>query len=129
MEKRQLGKNKYSIRYSRAFKLRVCEAYLQSSLTKREIWKKFTGNKEEHGSLLKWLRELGYEKYDQKPIFAIEMKNKEAATEPFSEDTIALQQKIKLLERQLEEEKLKSLAYSTMIDIAEKELKISIRKK
>jgi transposase-like protein len=41
----------------------------------------------------------------------------------------ALQQKIAALEKQLEWEKLRSEALNTMIDIAEKDLHISIRKK
>jgi transposase len=40
-----------------------------------------------------------------------------------------LQQRIKELEKALEEERLKRIGYQTMIDIAEKELKIDIRKK
>ena len=40
-----------------------------------------------------------------------------------------LQVRIKELEKALEYEKLRSLAYSTMIDIAEKEFNIPIRKK
>lgn len=40
-----------------------------------------------------------------------------------------LQAKIKRLERELEDAQLKAEAYSKMIDIAERELKISIRKK
>jgi hypothetical protein len=40
-----------------------------------------------------------------------------------------LKARIRQLERQLEDEQLRSEAYNRMIDIAEKELKISIRKK
>ncbi len=40
-----------------------------------------------------------------------------------------LEQKLKILEKELEHEKLRTRALNTMIDIAEKELKISIRKK
>ena len=40
-----------------------------------------------------------------------------------------LQVRIKEFEKALEYEKLRSLAYSTMIDIAEKEFNIPIRKK
>jgi hypothetical protein len=40
-----------------------------------------------------------------------------------------LEARIKQLERQLEDSQLKEEAYRRMIDIAEKELKISIRKK
>ena len=130
MEKKQLGKNKYSNRYSQSFKIKVCEAYLGSNFTKREIWEQYTGHKQEHGSLLKWLRELGYEKYEQKPIFVPTMKNNvQDLNAGQQDDAASLKQKVQLLEKQLEDEKLKSFVYSTMIDVAEKELKISIRKK
>ncbi len=40
-----------------------------------------------------------------------------------------MKRKIKELEKALEDAELKAFAYSTMIDVAEEELKISIRKK
>ncbi|GGE49119.1 hypothetical protein GCM10011413_14060 [Pedobacter psychrotolerans] len=40
-----------------------------------------------------------------------------------------LKARIKALERQLEDEQLRAEAYSRMIDIAESELKVPIRKK
>ena len=42
---------------------------------------------------------------------------------------VALLEKIKLLELRLEEEKLKTEMYSRMVEIAEKDLNIPIRKK
>ena len=45
------------------------------------------------------------------------------------EDQSALEKKIAVLEKQLEWEKLKSHALDTMITVAERELKIDIRKK
>ena len=47
---------------------------------------------------------------------------------PVSEQA-ALLEKIKLLELKLEEEKLRSEMYSRMVEIAEKDLNIPIRKK
>jgi hypothetical protein len=44
-------------------------------------------------------------------------------------DREALKKRIKELERLLEDERLKSEAYNRMIELTEKELKISIRKK
>ena len=44
-------------------------------------------------------------------------------------DIADLQKKIRELERQLEDEKLRSEAYARMIEKAEEELKISIKKK
>lgn len=53
---------------------------------------------------------------------------KKLTSEQF-QSTAALQQKIAALEKQLEWEKLRSEALDTMINIAEKDLNISIRKK
>lgn len=44
-------------------------------------------------------------------------------------DNKKLEQRIKELEKQLEQAKMKNIALDTMIDVAETELKISIRKK
>ena len=54
-------------------------------------------------------------------------KSKKQKT-PVSEQT-ALLEKIKLLELKLEEEKLRSEMFSRMVEIAEKDLNIPIRKK
>lgn len=50
-------------------------------------------------------------------------------SEQHSEEQQALQQKIALLEKQLQWEKLRADALDTMINVAEKQLNISIRKK
>lgn len=39
---------------------KIIQELLCSRSTKVEIWEKYTGKKEEHGRLLKWMRELGY---------------------------------------------------------------------
>lgn len=51
----------------------IIEDFLSSGLTKREIWYKYTGQVEEHGQLLCWMRKLGYE------VSAQEIKTKLAA--------------------------------------------------
>jgi transposase-like protein len=53
-------------------------------------------------------------------------KNQPAAS---SDEVIAMQEKIALLEKQLEWEKMHAEALDTMINVAEKQLNISIRKK
>lgn len=55
-------------------------------------------------------------------------KKSKKQKKPVSEQT-ALLEKIKLLELKLEEEKLRSEMYSRMVEIAEKDLNIPIRKK
>ena len=49
--------------------------------TKRDIWEKYTGQVEEHGQLLRWMRKLGYtgDLPNRRPNFAstsIQMKKK-----------------------------------------------------
>jgi transposase len=53
----------------------------------------------------------------------------EEMTEEEKDKLKALERRVKELERQLEDERLRSLGYSTMIDVAEEELGVSIRKK
>ena len=113
----------------------IIEDYLQSGLTKQAIWKKYVGYEEEHGSLLRWMRKLGYI-HDSKQKDAIFVFEKASMNKPpkskdsnsFSEHT-RLEQRILELEKQLQESELKTLAYQTMIDVAERELNISIKKK
>ena len=38
----------------------MIKEYLTGHYTKIELWKKYTGQDEEHGQLLKWMRILGY---------------------------------------------------------------------
>ena len=47
--------------FSTSEKEYILQDLISSGKTKREIWEKYTGQKEEHGNLLKWMRELGYD--------------------------------------------------------------------
>ena len=55
----------------------IIEEYLSSGYSKQEIWEKYTGKKEEHGRLLRWMRQLGYStgEIQRRPNFAF-MKRK-----------------------------------------------------
>jgi transposase-like protein len=116
-------------------KIFIVEDYLKSGLTKREIWKKYTGLSQEHGQLLQWMRKFGFDKRNTEKshnfeINTNEMKKKLDSTnsaESFEE--LQLKNRIKELEQQLKEAEMKAIAYSTMVDIAEKEFNIPIRKK
>ena len=111
----------------------IIQEMLSSNLTKREIWMKYTGQREEHGCLLKWMRQLGYIKGRR---FTFDENNnlmtKKKSTLKKSEEPIEIFQlktRISELEEQVKDAEMKALAFSTMVYIAEKELKISIRKK
>lgn len=109
--------------------------YLTGNYTKVGLWKKYTGQDEEHGQLLRWMRMLGYvsnetsnerkRKFLHSRIQPLETLD----TENSNKDPVALQKRIKELEKQLETSQLKVEGYELMIEIAEKELKIPIRKK
>ena len=136
-----LGLRRKKFTFSRAQKHVIVQEYLTGVLSKREIWEKYTGEKQEHGQILRWMREFGYDNQttlDNNTTFVeivTDMGNKtksnaiNKATTETIENTEILQRRIALLEYQLKEEQAKAAAFSTMIDIAEKELKISIRKK
>lgn len=68
------------------------------------------------------------EKQQKHSVYSMIKKHNKLNTEE-QQSAEALQQKIAALEKQLEWEKLRTEAFNTMIDIAEKDLNISIRKK
>lgn len=122
--------NKY---YSDNEKHLIIQELFETGCSKREIWKKYTGHSAEHGLLLRWMRKLGYEdKYNKRKLnFAIKtnkMKKKVSLPDD-SYEIYKLNKRIEELEKQLKEAEMKAIAFSTMVDIAEKEFKIPIRKK
>ena len=108
----------------------IIEEYLQNDCTKKEIWQKYTGQSQEIGYLLKWMRQLGYNIPPKHHRLALNKSNSMAKQkEGISIEVLQLKEKIKQLEKALVNSELRANAYDTMIDVAEKELKISIRKK
>lgn len=119
--------------YLEADKHLIIKAYLSSNRTKQSIWEEYTGHTEEHGKILKWMRELGYEVPGKKRKL-INQNPSRMTTESIQsiENDFAkkqLEKRISELEKQLKEAEMKAIAFSTMVDIAEKEFKIPIRKK
>lgn len=114
----------------------IIQELISSRCTKAEIWEKYTGEAEEHGQLLRWMRKLGYNTgiKTRRPnivsnyISMPKKKNKQHELED-SFENLQLKKRILELEKQLKDAELKAIAFSTMVDIAEKEFKIPIRKK
>lgn len=108
----------------------IVEEWLGSGKTKREIWEKYTGEPVEKGRMVRWMRELGLDvpkkwtnvSASNSIIMAKSQKDS-------SVEILQMQAKIKELEKALINSELRATAYETMIEIAEKELKINIRKK
>ncbi len=126
--------NKY---FSEPEKHFIIQELLSSGCTKAQIWEKYTGQLEEHGQLLRWMRQLGYEtsvktrrpNFDTKTKVMTKMKSKKDVNIVDDFETLQLKTRIAELEKKLKDADMKAIAYSTMVDIAEKEFNIPIRKK
>lgn len=106
--------------YSKSFKLKVIQEVL-SGLPKETVRLKY-GIKGK-SAILNWMRTLGYATSKTKSFYSLQMEEQDNQT------PTELQKKIKQLERALEDEKLRSEAYRRMIEKAEEQLNINIRKK
>ena len=111
-------------RYSDDFKLKVALEYLQTSISGADLMRKYQIRG--HNSINNWIRKFGLSKPDQ-PQIDILRTMKEESQKTTKERELEL--KVKQLEKELDHEKLRTLALNTMIDIAERDLKIPIRKK
>jgi transposase len=118
----------------------IIQELITTGCTKVEIWEKYTGDIEEHGQLLRWMRQLGYSVgiKTRRPnivsnnylmVTKKSKPDKEIKIEDDSFENLQLKKRIADLEKQLKDAELKAIAFSTMVDIAEKEFNIPIRKK
>jgi hypothetical protein len=124
---------KPSSSYSKSERHEIIQEYLKCNTPKNVLWEKYTGQSKDHGGLLRWMRQLGYIANKTSKFATIEpnrlstMSKKELSGKDF--ETLQLQKRIAELEKQLKDAELKAIAFSTMVDIAEREFKIPIRKK
>jgi hypothetical protein len=108
----------------------IISEWLESGKTKREIWHKYTGRIEEKGHLLRWMRSLGMD--IPKKWSKLGSLNSDIMSNPKKDsslEVLQMQAKIKELEKALVNSELRATALDTMIEIAERDLKINIRKK
>ena len=118
--------------YSIEFKKKVITEYLKSNLTKREILDKY--GIRANSAIQAWMRKFGItDPYGEKDYFGLpntnRLKKKKLNLSEVELENYALNKRIKELEKLLKEEKIRSEMYSRVIEIAEKDLKLSIRKK
>ncbi len=116
-------------KFDESFKRMVIEEYLETKCSKMELLRKY--NITFKSAIQTWMKKLGYVdvhrgeqrvKFDRSLPLNLSMATK-------SENTRELQKRIQELEQQLHDEKLRSEAYARIIDKAEKELGIPIKKK
>jgi transposase len=118
-------------RYPLAFKHSVIKEYLAGGVGYRALLKKY--DIKSNGSIIHWMRQLGYLENEEKgrtlpPVKQLPLPSKKV-NKTIPPPNESQEQRIKELERLLEDEQLRSEAYSRIIDIAEKEYNIPIRKK
>lgn len=106
------------------FKFQVIQEYLNTGISLAEL-------KQKHGvrgnsSISNWMRKFGDSRVTDEQISIQKAMSKEEDKTPRERK---LEAKVKELEKALEQERLRTLALNTMINIAERDLKISIRKK
>lgn len=109
----------------------IIEDYLSDDETKQQVYKRYTGREDEKGKITSWMRSLGIEDKFKKNINFDFMPKRKKEVEVESDDfeLLKLKKRIEELEKQLQNSEMKAIAFSTMVDIAEKEFNISIRKK
>ena len=109
--------------FSEEFKLKVVQEYLNTNVSQRELMRKHNigGN-----NISVWIRKFGLVAPSKQQMELQRTMAKQNEKTPYERE---LEAKVKKLEQQLDYEQLRTLALDTMIDIAERDLKISIRKK
>ena len=105
-------------------KLQVVQEYLNTDLSQKEL--KLRSNIRGNNCITNWMRKFDLQAPSQQHIELQRTMAKQKEKTSYEQE---LEAKIQKLEDQLEYEQFRTLALNTMIDIAERDLKISIRKK
>ena len=117
MENLDLRENRHTQRdYSMPFKLKVVEEIERGDLNKNQAMYKY--GIQGHSTVLNWLRKYGTLDWTKS---SLNYMSKSKAQSP--------EQRIKELEAELERERQKNLLLNTIIDVAEKQYGLAIRKK
>lgn len=117
--------------YSLELKHQICKDHIENGFRLRDCVKKY--NLSCHSLVHDWLRQLGYvsgnNRRSRSAYIGVEnfktLLNKPKNKTPQTPE----QQQIEFLKKELEDAKLQAEGYRRMIEIAESELKIPIRKK
>jgi len=111
-------------RFSDELKLRVVQEYLSTDVSGKELKQKY--NIKGNNCINNWIRKFGLETPSNQEIELQSTMAKQKEKTPYEQE---LESRVSKLEQQLGKEQLRTLALDTLIDIAERDLKIPIRKK
>lgn len=110
--------------YSDELKFQCASEFITTDIGLKELKKKYGITSD--ASIYRWMRKFGLIQPVQEQLQLRTIMAKETGK---TDKEKALEFKIEQLEKDLEYERLRTHALDTLIDIAERELKISIRKK
>lgn len=132
--RREVGPRAPRLYFTEKEQREIVEDYLKSGATRISIWRKYTGRDMGEYQIQRWLEKYGYQdkRTVKSTIFEINpnlMGNNDLFSEEDSFETLQLKKRIADLEKQVSESEMKAAAYSIMVDLAEKEFNISIKKK
>lgn len=127
MQSQLIGKRFYSLDLQH----KICKQHIEDGVKLADLVREY--NLSSHSLLHEWLRKLGYlpgyhrrSRAEYIGIETLSTLNKKSSKD---KSVTAEQKQIQLLTKELEDAKLLAEGYRRMIELAEKELKISIRKK
>jgi len=117
--------------YSLELRHKICREHMEDGIRMAELVRKYELSS--HSLIHDWLKSLGYipDRYRRTKVTylhvekSLDLKTKNKKIDSLTAD----QQQIELLKKELEDARLQAEGYRRMIEIAEQELKISIRKK
>lgn len=112
--------------YNDAEKLLIIEEYMNSGESMESFQSR---NGMGHSTLSRWITKFGLSNTSRKQFNEMKKTIESKDTTGKSLRELTLEAKVAQLEKELKAERLKSLAYSAMIDTAEEELGVDIRKK
>jgi len=104
--------------------LKAATEFVTTSISVKELQRKY--NFHGVGSLYQWIRKFDLSQPSDTELKVNDVMKKERSKTSHEKE---LEKKIEQLEKQLEYQKLKARAYEKMVEIAEREFSISIRKK
>lgn len=102
----------------------ILHEYFTTEITQPELMKKY--NFGGPNTIYRWMKKLGISKQDVQDASQVDSGGVEGSKSTLE---LELERRILSLERDLEREKLRTTALSTMIEIAERSLGVDIRKK
>lgn len=119
------GYNKHKLHYNAEYKWRICQEYLNSSDTKLAVQRR--NGIRAKTAIIVWLRQFGLK--DKVKGLTLSEQLSLQMPQPKPQKVQSQETELDRLKKELAEANLRAEAYQKMIEIAEQEFKIEIRKK